>query len=94
MWKSLIALMLSLSVLNPGFKRFLLTDEHSHKLRRVQFTAAHLAEVPFVLKRLSGKRLHIVDLTHRYDGEFTQVRSDDEWLRVGIANDSDAQMTG
>ena len=69
-----------------------LGDEEGHQLGGVGEAHAQLGEVLLVGEAVVDQLVDVVDFGHRTDGELAQVRVDDDGLRVGVADDADAEV--
>ena len=86
---------LLLGVADTGHQRILLIDEGGGQLRGGNFAGRHGHELlALLLETLLHQRLGVVDDAHGGDGVETQMGTDQQRLRVGVADTADAAGAG
>ena len=68
--------------------------QQADKLCDVDFPAAELGEIHSFGEEFFGQRLGVVDPCHRDKREPSQMRVDQHWLGVCVADDSDSGVAG
>ena len=71
-----------------------LGDKQSHKLGGIGAAHTQLGELLTLVEAFALQFVHIVDLAHRAYCKAPQVRVDDDRLRVGVADDTNAHIAG
>ena len=65
-----------------------LDDVERHELGGIGLARRHLGEVHIAAEHLGLELLHIGNLGHRADGKLPQMRVHDQWLCIGITDDT------